>query len=383
MKWGRLFAAGAVAAALCAVDMPATTYAGTVSEYQQQLQKLKEQKAATTQKIQSLSRQEESLQAQIQSVQQNIGTMQSSIHQTQAQIEQQNRQLAQLRSVIAKTQQQLQHQYGVLEERVRVMYEAGQTSYLNVLFSATSFSDLLDRLELLSMIAQQDKKILNDIQASKQRLDAAEQQLEQQQRAQQQAYQLLLKQQAELEQRRRSQEALLAKVRQDKAAAQQALEDENSAMSRLQALVEQYLAADGGYTGSASGWVWPVPGHYAISSGFGPRIIFGKPEFHDGIDIPAPVGTPIVAATSGKVLYAGPAEGFGDWIVIQSAGGLLEIYGHMYADTIRVQPGQVVHAGQQIAAVGNNGSMTTGSHLHFGVARGFGNYLNPLQYVHP
>lgn len=383
MKWGRLWTAAAVTASLCTVGSPATTsFADTLSSYQQQLNQLKQQKAATAQKVQELTQQEQSLQSQIASVNQSINALQTSIDQTQAQIEQRNQQLAKLRTEIDQTQQQLTQQYQVLEQRVRVMYEAGQTSYLSVLFSATSFSDLLDRLELLSMIAEQDKRVLNQIQESKAKLDAAQQELEAQQRQQQQAYALLLKQQSQMEDRKRQQQVLLAQVQQNKAAAQQQLRDENAAMSKLQSLIDSFLKAYGGYSGAASGWTWPVPGYYQISSGFGYRS-FGGGEFHKGIDIPAPRGTPIVAATSGRVLYAGPAEGFGNWIVIQSAGGLLEVYGHMPASSIRVSPGEVVRVGQQIASVGSEG-YSTGYHLHFGVAKGsLSNYVNPLSYVRP
>jgi murein DD-endopeptidase MepM/ murein hydrolase activator NlpD len=90
-------------------------------------------------------------------------------------------------------------------------------------------------------------------------------------------------------------------------------------------------------------------------------------QMHWGLDLAAPLGTPIVAAADGVVLRAGPASGFGNAIYIQDADGNVHIYGHMrYYD---VRAGDVVHAGDQIAKVGNQGQ-STGPHLHYEIHRG-------------
>ena len=90
-------------------------------------------------------------------------------------------------------------------------------------------------------------------------------------------------------------------------------------------------------------------------------------QMHWGIDLAAPLGTPIYAAADGVVLRAGPASGFGNAVYIQDADGNVHIYGHMrYYD---VRAGDVVHAGDQIAKVGNQGQ-STGPHLHYEIHRG-------------
>jgi murein DD-endopeptidase MepM/ murein hydrolase activator NlpD len=90
-------------------------------------------------------------------------------------------------------------------------------------------------------------------------------------------------------------------------------------------------------------------------------------QMHWGIDLAAPLGTPIYAAADGVVLRAGPASGFGNAVYIQDADGNVHIYGHMrYYD---VHAGDVVHAGDQIAKVGNQGQ-STGPHLHYEIHRG-------------
>ena len=101
---------------------------------------------------------------------------------------------------------------------------------------------------------------------------------------------------------------------------------------------------------------------------------------HEGIDLAGPLGSPIVAVGDGVVVEAGPASGFGLWVVIRHANGDYSIYGHMY--TYYVTVGEHVRAGQHIADIGANGQ-STGPHLHFGVARGsaFGPYLDPVPWL--
>ncbi len=89
--------------------------------------------------------------------------------------------------------------------------------------------------------------------------------------------------------------------------------------------------------------------------------------FHEGIDLAAPLGTPILAATDGVVLRAGPASGFGNAVYIQDADGDVQVYGHM--KYYFVKAGDIVHAGDLIAKVGSQGQ-STGPHLHFQLDRG-------------
>lgn len=109
-----------------------------------------------------------------------------------------------------------------------------------------------------------------------------------------------------------------------------------------------------------AGWVPPTIGQ--ITSPFGMRIhpITHKAQFHEGIDIGAPIGTPVYAMSAGQVLYAGPASGFGNEIVLSHAGGVSTVYGHV--SQLFVTSG-AVKTGQVIALVGNEGE-STGPHLH-------------------
>jgi murein DD-endopeptidase MepM/ murein hydrolase activator NlpD len=121
--------------------------------------------------------------------------------------------------------------------------------------------------------------------------------------------------------------------------------------------------------------VLPVAGA-RLTSGFGAR--WGK--LHAGIDLAAPMQTPEYAVMDGVVLEAGPASGFGLAVYIQHANGDVSVYGHM--DSILVQAGQVVRAGDTIALLGNRGQ-STGPHLHFEVHVGGinGEKIDPLPWL--
>ncbi|HVU72579.1 MAG TPA: M23 family metallopeptidase [Mycobacteriales bacterium] len=115
--------------------------------------------------------------------------------------------------------------------------------------------------------------------------------------------------------------------------------------------------------GSDGRLTWVPPAIGPITQGFG--VHNGRdPHGHPGIDIGAPFGAPIYAASAGTVIYAGPAEGFGNEVILLHAGGVQTVYGHM--EKIIVAPGQAVRAGQPIALVGSEGE-STGPHLHFEV----------------
>lgn len=124
--------------------------------------------------------------------------------------------------------------------------------------------------------------------------------------------------------------------------------------------------------GSSSAVVQPVSG--TLTSSYGPR---GNAH-HNGIDIGARIGTPISSAAAGKVISAGPASGFGQWVRVQHDDGTVTVYGHI--DTYIVGVGQRVAAGQQIATVGNRGQ-STGPHLHFEVWDPSGRQVDPQAWL--
>jgi murein DD-endopeptidase MepM/ murein hydrolase activator NlpD len=111
-----------------------------------------------------------------------------------------------------------------------------------------------------------------------------------------------------------------------------------------------------------------------VTSGFGLR----GGTTHQGLDIAAPIGTPIRVPIAGTVISSGPASGFGLWVRVRHADGTITVYGHINRSLVKV--GQKVAAGQQIAEVGNRGE-STGPHLHIEVMTPSGKKINPRPWL--
>ncbi|UYJ34004.1 MAG: peptidoglycan DD-metalloendopeptidase family protein [Oscillospiraceae bacterium] len=136
------------------------------------------------------------------------------------------------------------------------------------------------------------------------------------------------------------------------------------------------LALCGGIAVADGALCWPLPGHTYISCHFGEVDAFGNAG-HRGTDIPAPEGTPILAAHSGTVLISGWNDSYGNQVLLDNGAGLSTRYAHMTQTAVTA--GEAVTAGQVIGYVGNTGD-STGNHLHFEVMQN-GVRMNPLELV--
>lgn len=136
---------------------------------------------------------------------------------------------------------------------------------------------------------------------------------------------------------------------------------------------DTYVIEDYGTLGTGR-FIWPVPNFYRVSSHFGQR---GR-KHHDGIDIPAPIGTPILAVDTGVVIYSDNGiRGYGNMIVLAHGDDLFTVYAHNKKN--KVKKGERVDRGQKIAEIGNTGR-STGPHLHFEI-RVKNKVRNPAQYL--
>ena len=282
---------------------------------------------------------------------------------------------AALHAEITDTVKKMQEQRDKLKGRVKVMYEAGDGSIWEVLLGASSFADFIDRFTALTIVMDQDRKLIDEYQANQAKLQASLDQLQQEQETRKQKQAELIALQTELDTKYKDKMASLKakewEIAEEEsavlAAAQQAYvasQASSSAPSSSAASTPAMISRGGG-----GAYAWPVPASHTISSGFGYR----GSEFHKGIDISAPVGTPIVAIADGTVIQAGPASGYGHWIVVQHDDG------HMYANGLKAAVGQRVQRGQVIALVGNDGR-STGPHLHMSITQGSA-YVNPMGYL--
>ena len=268
-------------------------------------------------------------------------------------------------------------QYSLFCQRVRAMEEEGTVSYWSILFNATSFSDMLDRLEDIDAVMAYDNQVMDELIATREELERLQAELESA-RAEEEAAK------AQQEERKAEQQALVAQAQKvvdelnsNLEELNRKLDEQDAAVAAVQAEIERKQAEyeaqrqqNGTTIISESGYMWPLPGYYRLSSLFGYRIhpISGKPHSHSGIDIPAPGNTPILAARSGQVITSVYGSGaywsYGNYVVIDHGDGETTLYAHMSSRA--VSEGEMVTQGQVIGYVGTTGS-STGNHLHLEV----------------
>ncbi|MCL6575646.1 peptidoglycan DD-metalloendopeptidase family protein [Kyrpidia sp.] len=376
----------AVLAGVLLTGMALPVAQANVADSQRQLQEIQAKHKNTAAQIQQLRSRAVTIEEQIQQLQNQVQQTQQQISDLQGQLQSLNAQIADTEQKLTAAEEQLQIRQDLLNQRLRAMYEDGTVSYLEVLLSSTSFSDFVDRLYALKTIAEQDKKLLEDTKKKRDQVQALKAQLEAERQQQQAALARMSDTKRQLEAQKQMQQEQLSQVQQAKQQQEQQYAQEQAAMDSLSAAIQAQLAAmqqnNVVVEGTNHPWLWPVPSSHTITSDYGDTG--GRSVPHNGVDIGAPLGSPIVAVDDGVVVYAGPASGFGHWIVIRHANGLMSVYGHMYASGVLVAPGQQVKRGQVIGLVGSDGE-STGPHLHFSVITGFSGgrmvTVNPHGYI--
>jgi murein DD-endopeptidase MepM/ murein hydrolase activator NlpD len=288
----------------------------------------------------------------------------------------------------------LQLHDALLKRRLVDIYEYGDLSFFDALIAARSFSEFVERWEDLRLLIAANQRAVRARKAAEARVAAVEAALEAtrlQLQAQQQEQDQARSQLGSLAGERRNLVAL-AGIRRRSVAVQVAEMEDLSATQEasLEALIqerERELAAQqraagiagGGESSGGSGmFSWPVTGTITSPFGWRSNPFGGAPEFHQGLDIAAPMGTTVTAAAGGTVIMAQWYGGYGNYILIDHGGGYSTGYGHLSA--IYVTPGQAVGRGQAIGAVGSTGQ-STGPHLHFEV-RIAGKPVDPAPRLH-
>ncbi|MDO5037213.1 MAG: peptidoglycan DD-metalloendopeptidase family protein [Tissierellia bacterium] len=401
-----------------------------------------EEKAQVQSNMSGVASKIDQAQAQLPAVQKEIQALDKSINQASVELSQVNEEIYRLQEEIDQVRQELEAEEARLEEnkelygkRLRVMYMASDTGYLEVLLSSQDIESFIGNAKLVSSVINQDQGLIDEIKALIQGIEAKKAELEEKEsqlenkRGQVQAkmanleaanaakrnYMASLESDIALYEAQYSameatskaldQEiaqydadmALAAQKEREAAQAAARAEAERAAAQKVQENAVSSSGSTGGSAGVSSGssnlasadhepiraeksgsLYWPVPGHRRISSPYGMRVhpVTGVTKMHTGIDLPAPTGTPIVAAEAGTVIASRFMNGYGNCVMV-SHGKTTTVYAHCSSRAVAV--GQRVEAGQTIAYVGSTG-MSTGPHLHFEV-RVNGSHTNPMNYL--
>ena len=333
------------------------------NELNSQIDALEDQLAAIQDDKSQAMEQKSLLEQQINAQNEAIRTVESTIAQYDGLI-------AEKETEVAETQAKEEEQYALFCQRVKTMEKVGTVSYWDILFGSSSFSDLLDRASMVSEIMKYDNEVMDQLSATRQELQEQQTALEATRAEQQAEKEDLEARRADLEAKEAEVDQLLAEITANETQIESAKDDLEAAAAEIDAQVAQKqrelqaLISSGQVSfDPGSGWQWPVPGYYTITSTFGNRIhpITGRPNNHTGTDIGAPGGTPIQAARGGVVTISTYHYSYGNYVVVQHDNGISTLYAHM--NSRAVSEGDVVSQGQVLGYVGTTGS-STGNHLH-------------------
>ncbi len=398
----RSFLCLALAAVLAAGLAPVPSQAASSSDIQKEIDALEEQNAAIQRELDAIQSQYDANYSNMASTVEQKSAIDQEMTLLSTKIDTTNQQIAAYSQLIADTQDELEEAQEELrtlseehQERIRVMEEKGNLTYWEVIFEASSFIDLLDRLNMVEEINAADRKRIEEMRIASDIVTATQLNLESEKRTLEEARVQLATDEEALEEKRAESDELLrdlekqaeeyerlmaeSEILQDELMQEIAAKEKELAAAKYDEYLAK-LALQGENPPSDATWVTPVSG-YTITSPFGMRVhpILGTSRMHNGIDMACAQGTPIYATRAGTVTVASyQAGGAGNYVSINHLDGFASIYMHMTRYV--VSAGQSVSQGQLIGYVGSTG-LSTGPHLHFGISYA-GTYVNPLAYIY-
>ena len=381
--------------------VPVTAGAASSSEIKKELDDLKSENKQIQAEINAIQRKYDANASEMQvlvdkkaAIDQEIGLLNNQILNINAQIAAYGQLIADTQVELDDAEVRLSELSRKNKERIQAMEEEGTVSYWEVLFEANSFTDLLDRINMMEEIAASDQRRLQEMRDIAAQVSANQEELSLGKADMEQTRVELDEAQAVLEVKRTESDDLLRELVQKQEEFQVLLDESEAAQDELMrdiaAKEKEYsnakyeenlakLALQGQNPPSSAGWIRPVSG-YTLTSPFGMRKhpVLGYNRMHNGIDMACPQGTPIYATRAGTVTTASyQAGGAGNYVSINHGDGFASIYMHM--TNYVVSAGQKVSQGQLIGYVGSTG-ISTGPHLHFGISYA-GTYVNPLAYI--
>lgn len=389
-----------------AVSMPQTMYAkadnslinDSIKEKEEAINKAEEEKkilqtglSDIKKIVASLESTKNDLDSYVKSLDANLAKIEEKITELKELISKKEKEIEETMEALEEAQKVAEEQYEAMKSRIKFMYERGDTFYLELMLSAESFGDMLNKSDYVMKLSAYDRKMLDEYEKTAQAIAAFKVELEAEQEVLAEAKEAIEQEQAAVstlinnkekeikvyeadisnkEQLVKEYEAEIASQNAEIAALEAAVAEERK---RLAAANEKLKSYDGGQ------FKWPAPSFTRISDDYGNRMhpTLGINKFHNGIDLAAPNGSPILAAYDGDVVAATYSSSMGNYIMIDHGDSLYTIY--MHASALYVSKGDTVSRGDKIAAVGSTGR-STGPHLHFSV-RLNGSYVSPWNYI--
>ncbi len=370
-----------------------------IKEEQEKKSALEEEKEKVEAVLKDLESLKSDTAAYVQRLDQDLNALNSELTQLEGQIAAKETDIEAAQAELTQAEAVEEQQYESMKLRIKYMYEAGGTSFMDVLLDAGSISDFLNRTEYISEISKYDREKLDEYVMAKDTVEKKKAELEYEHselvsmeeatQAKQASVETLMNEKtAELESYEAqidSAENEISEYEKDIKAQEEKIQAIEAEIRRQEEEARKKAEAEGKKYNTVSigdiSFIWPCPSSSRITSPFGGREspTAGASTNHQGVDIGASSGSDILAAAAGEVIISTYSYSAGNYIMINHGGGVYTVY--MHCSQLLASVGQQVEQGEVIAKVGSTG-YSTGPHLHFGIRTG-GKYVNPLNYVSP
>ena len=349
-----------------------------------------------------LETQKSNLKNYVAQLDQNLSEIEQNIAELKSKITAKEEEITQTQAELDAALEREENQKNAMIQRIRIMYERGDSYIVDMMLKAESFSDFLNRADFMDLVMAYDRQQWKDFMENRKYIELCsvqrsaglftrKQELEEQKA-------ILDEAKAAVEQEQANMEALIDQKNRDIVAYESDISNKEQAIKEYKqsiadqdaeiAALEAAIAAEKKRILEASGTVltydggvfkFPLASYTRISDDYGNRIhpTLGIEQFHNGVDFAAPKGTAIYAAYDGQVVAATYSNTMGNYVMIDHGGGLYTIY--MHASALYVSKDDIVVRGETIAAVGSTGR-STGNHLHFSVRKD-GAYTSPWNYI--
>ncbi len=356
------------------------SYATTTSDLQDIDQKIQQ----TNQEIKEVKKEMSEALTQISKLNSEISTYEDEIDDLGTQIDGLESQIALKESEIQVEEEKFNTQYDLLQKRIVALYEMGSVGYLDILLSSGSLYELVSNYYLISEITENDKALLDKIEATKNAIIEQKEYIESAKEELETNKKNMQSKKLTLAASKDKKQTLVANLNEEEASLEKELEEFEKDKRRIQQELAA-LAKNSVITVSPGGYISPLSGKSKanITTGYG-RYSWGGN--HTGVDFATSGGTPIYAVKAGTVVTStalkysnGNYKSYGEYIVIDHHDGTMTLYAHMQPGSRAVGVNQSVYQGQQIGSVGQTGN-ATGNHLHFEV-RINGKPVNPTSYL--
>lgn len=332
----------------------------------QELQKTKQRQKESLTRLYQIRSTLDRTRAQLQTAHSKIGENESKI--------------SDLTSEIKDTNLELLYKGTKLKKRINEIYKNSSVNYLDMLLSAKSMSDFINRSYYFSKVLDQDVKLINELLDVYSRRQEKKDVLEKTTQEIKSLASQIAQKKEEITERAQEEKKVLNDLKKRREEYERRIAELERSSEELEALIQKTVAdaTKSGTDGKGSGSLaWPLRGRITSNFGYRRHPVWGGKNFHTGLDIAAAYGTPIRAADSGTVIMSGWWNGYGKAVVINHGNNTTTVYGHM--SRIYANKGKVIEKGQIIGLVGSTG-YSTGPHLHFEVRKS-GKPKNPISFL--